>query len=469
MVIVSGGNYTGDLDARNGSSIQVQTGGTLAPVNANNFSANLVNNGTVVMNNVSLSNGVSISNSGHFTWAGNWNQNVAVTVSNSACGTMNFNTGTNINTGGTLINNGILNFQSDLNSNSGSAINNRGRVTVNGNFNSSGLFYNQFKAVFKGGSNNINSGDSLVNLAFMTFAGSVNDNANGVRNEGLITIGGSYTHNSNTFVINNPNAQLRVNGAVSNNAPITGEGSLYIAGGVSNNNAVTGKSGSRQLTVNQNITGSTSFLTLNTGLPAADTATYNATMANPDICTILPVSLSSLQAVYENGQVQLNWYAYASTHARSFTIEYSRDGRYFTTAGEITATGNNHTITQYQYTHYTNATGTIYYRIRETAIDGQLYYTNIITVKAGNTTSVTTQVFPNPFTDNLQVSVQLQKAGFIQVALYDANGKIVKTVRQAGFTGSNTIAIGHLTELPPGIYLTKITAGDHTIWQKLIK
>jgi hypothetical protein len=467
MVIVNGGNYTGNISTNNGSTIQVQMGGTFAPGQANNFSASLQNNGTVIMNNVSLSSGASITNSGDFIWQSSWNQNSALTVSNTACGTMTFNTGTNLNSGATILNNGILNFQSDLNSSSGSTINNRGRVTVNGNFNSSGLFYNQNKAVFKGSNNNINSGDSIVNLAFMTFTGSMASSP-GIRNEGLITIGGSYMHNSGTILINNSNAQLRVNGAVSNNAPLTGEGSLYIAGGVSNNNAVSGRSSSRRLTVNQNISGATSNLTINNGLAAADTATYNATMANPDICTVLPVSLSSLQADYQNGQVQLNWYAYASTHASSFTIEYSRDGRSFTSIGEVPATGNNNQTIRYQYTHYTQVTGTVYYRVRETDVDANMHYTNVILVKTMNP-HVATQVFPNPFTGNLHINLQLQKAGMIQIALYDASGKMVKTLRQTGFTGNNTISVSHLTALLPGVYLMQVTADEHNSWHKLIK
>lgn len=468
MVVANGGNYTGDLSANNGSTIQVQTGGTLAPSTANNFAGNLTNNGTVNLNNISLSNGAAITNSGTFTWLSNWNQNNAITVSNSACGTMTFNTGTNVSSSAVILNNGILNFAGDLNTSSGSTINNRGVVTVNGNLSSSGLFYNQYKAVFKGGSNNINSGDSLINLAFMTFAGSLTSGGN-IRNEGLFTTGGSYTINSNKFLINNSNAQLRVKGALSNNSQLTGNGSVHIAGGITNNSTVSGKSAAQKLQVNQSVTGTTSNLTINASLAAADTSTYTASMANPDGCSILPLQISALQALCQYNQVLLYWNAYAQSNARSFTIEYSRDGQTFATAGEVAAAGTNNQTTSYQYTHYTSETGNLFYRIRETAVDGTIYYSSVVLVKTGNATNVITQVFPNPFADNLQISLQLQNAVMIRVMLYDAEGRMVKVLMQQGLTGRNTIVAGNLSSLLPGVYVACIQAGDHKTFHKLTK
>jgi hypothetical protein len=419
------------------------------------------------MNNISLTTGAAITNSGVFNWLSNWNQNVPLTVSNTACGTMNFSTSANVNSGANILNSGVLNFTSDLTTSSGSTINNRGRVTVSGNFTSSGLFYNQYKAVFKGGSNTMNSGDSIINLAFMTFSTSFTSNG-GIRNEGLFTVGGSYTKNSGTFLINNSNAQLRIKGAFSNNSLTTGSGSMHVAGSVVNNNTVSGVSAAKKLTVNQAPGGTTSNLTINAALVAADTSTYTASMANPDVCSVLPMQFSSLQAVYQTGQIQLSWFAYATSNARSFSIEYSADGRTYITAGQIAATGINET-TRYQFVHYTNLTGTIYYRIRETDADGTVYYSNTLLVKAGNAVNSSLLVFPNPFTSNVQINLQMEKTGAIQIALYDAGGRLTKKLERQGMAGNNTILVNDLSTLQPGIYLIKITTGDRTVFEKLVK
>jgi hypothetical protein len=469
MVVINGGNYTGNLSTNNGSTIQIQVGGTLAPNTANNFAASVTNNGTVVMNNVSLSNGAAFTNSGSFTWASNWNQNNALAVSNTACGTMTFSQNTNVSNSAVITNNGVLNFSQGLTTSSGTTINNRGRVTVAGDINLSGLFYNQYKAVFKGSNNTIGGPDSLVNLGMVTLSGGLTSST-GMRNEGLFTVGGSYTINGGQLIVNNSNAQLRIGGAFSNNGQLRGNGSMHVAGGIGNNGTVAGYgAGAQRLTVNQAVPNTTSNLNINGALVAADTSTYAATRANPDACVVLPIKLSSLQGVYNNNQVQLNWFTYAQSNARSFTIEYSQDGRSFTVAGELVATGSDNQTTPYLYMHTPAFTGTVFYRIRETDFDGNMYYSNMVVIRTGNTLLATTEVFPNPFTDVLQISMQLEKAGMIQVALFDASGRLVRKLQQSGLTGKNTIAMSNLSALLPGTYLVQVKAGDHTSFRKLTK
>lgn len=474
MVITNGGNYTGNISANSGAAIQVQAGGTFAPSQANNFAAAITNNGTVNFNNVGLSSGASITNNGSFNWGSNWNQNNAITVINTACGGMTFSQNTGLTNSAVINNNGYLNFTQGLTMNSGTLINNRGRVNVGGNTNINGTFRNQNIAVFRGGNNDITSNnviDSFVNLGKATFTNSLTTSGR-IRNDGLVVVSGSYTLNGGNHAINNSNAFLRVGGSLSNNGTVQGNGGLHIAGAVANNNTIAGYGAAAQrLTVNKasgSISGTTSNLIYNTALAAADTTTYTAAMANPASCAVLPVRLSTLQAVYHNNQVQLNWFAYEQSNARSFTIEYSLDGRTFTNAGELTAATNNTTTTPYQFTHASMATGTLHYRIRENDVDGMTYYSNTVVVKTG-TLLLTTAVFPNPFKDILQISMQLEKAGVIQVALYNASGQVVRTLQQQGLTGRNTIPLGNLSALPTGTYLLQLKAGEHTSFEKIIK
>lgn len=476
MVIISGGNYTGNLSSNNGSTIEVQAGGQLSPNQANTFSASVTNNGTVTINNISLSTGASFTNNGTFNWNSNWNQgSVTLTVTNSACGTMNFAQGTTVSNNSTINNTGVLNFNQGFGVNNGSTVTNRGRVYAGGDLNLSGTFYNENIAVFNGSNNNIsssNSSDSLVNTGKIVITGGATASIR-TRNDGLLKVNGSFTINGNTFNINNSTAQLRIGGSFSNNGMLTGNGSLYVAGGIGNNQTIAGYgAGAQQLTVNKaaaDVPGTQSNLIYNTSLVAIDTTAYNPPLDNPASCTVLPIRLSTLQAVYNNGRVQLNWQAYMQSDVRSFTIEYSQDGRSFTEAGKLAAAGINNQTTPYVYAHTPAVNGTLYYRVRETTVDGSVYYSNMVTVKTGNTFLANTEVFPNPFKDILQISMQLEKTGMIQVALYDASGRLVRRSQQTGQVGRNTIAIGDLSALLPGVYLLQVKAGEHIATQKLTK
>jgi len=473
MVVTGGGNYTGNLDAKKGSTVRIQAGGVFAPNPANNFSGALINNGTV-SGNITVDDGASVVNNGSFTWGASWNQNNAITVSNTGCGSMTFSQGTNVKSNAIILNSGVLNFAQNLTTDNGTVINNQGRITFSNDINIGGSFINQNKAIIKGSSNTISSnqvGDSLVNLGTITVTGGLTTSTR-TRNEGLLVVGGSYTINGETFRINNSNAYVRVGGSFSNNGQVQGIGSLYIVAGIVNNQSIKGNGPAAFLTINKDVAsvpGTVSALNYNTGLVSKDTTNYTATLANPAVCTILAEQLSTLQAVYYNGKVQLNWQAYAQANARSFTIEYSEDGQSFTVAGEMAAAGTNYETTPYSYIYSQAVTGTVFYRIRETTLDGNYYYSNMVAVRTGNTLQVSSLVFPNPFKDILQISMQLEKAGMIQVALYNESGQLVKKIQKTGMLGRNTIVMSNLSALLPGVYLVQIKAGNHTSFEKLIK
>ncbi len=470
MVITNGGNYTGNFDGKKGDSVKVQLGGTFAPGNANNFAGMLINNGTV-NGNISVDDGAAIINNGSFTWGASWNQNKALTVTNTGCGTMTFSQNTNVKDNAQILNEGVLSFTQGLTTDNGTVINNRGRITFNGDLNIGGSFINQNKAIIKGSNNTISSnkvGDSLVNTGTITVSGGITTSTR-TRNEGLLYVGGSYSINGESFQINNSNAFVRVGGSFSNNGQVVGNGSLYIVAGIVNNQSIRGKGPAAFLTVNQSVPGTTSGLVSNAGMASKDTTNYTPTMSSPVVCTVLAEKLSSLQAVYNNGQVQLNWLAYAQANVRSFTVEYSLDGRSFTKAGEVAAASTNDVTTPYSFVYSPAVTGTVFYRIRETALNGSYDYSNIVVVRTGNTVTIGTEVFPNPFKDILQISMQLAKAGMIQVALYNASGSLVNKVQQQGLLGRNTIVMSQLSALLPGVYLVQIKADKHTFFEKLIK
>ncbi|OQP51311.1 hypothetical protein A4H97_27415 [Niastella yeongjuensis] len=386
MIVISGGNYTGNLDAKKGSAIIIQNGGIFAPGNANNFAATLTNNGTV-NGNISVDDGAAITNNGSFTWGASWNQNKTITVTNTACGRMSFSQNTNVKANAQIINNGVLNFAQGLTSDNGTTINNRGRITFSGDLNIGGTFINQNKAIIKGNNNTISSnkvGDSLINTGTITVSNTSIKTSTRTRNEGLLVVEGSYTINGESFKINNSNAYVRVGGSFSNNGQVQGNGSLYVGGAIGNNQTISGNGPAAPLTVNKNsgeINGTTFAINYNNALVSKDTTNYTPTMANPDACVVL----------------------------------------------------------------------------------------DLVVVPTRNIVATPTGVFPNPFKDILQISMQLEKAGVIQVALYNSSGQLVSKVQQQGLLGRNTIVMYNLSALLPGIYLVQIKTDKHTSFEKLIK
>jgi len=468
MVVVSGGKYTGSLDANSGSTITVNTGGELSPSTANSFSAALTNNGVANLTNINLQGG-SVTNNGTLTW-GSMNLNSSLTLDNSACGTMIFSNSYNFSQNGAAIaNNGKLIFNSDLTTSSGTTINNRGSLYVKGNFSSSGLLYNQYKMVVLGSNVAINNADSVINLFQMIFkSGFIGEGK--IRNEGLFWVGGSFEmRNSGRMKMNNTNAQLRVNGSFTNNVPMTSSGSIFVAGAIANNQPMQGISSSLPISLNRTISNGTSNVAINTSMMAYDTTNYTSIYANPAVCnSTLPVELSPLQTTVKNNAVQLNWFTTYESNTQAFFIEYSVNGVDFATVGTVKAAGNSNSKINYSYTHTPGATGSVYYRLRSVDTDGQFKYSNVAIAKTTGT-EVTTTVFPNPFTEKVSFTMSLETPAPVSVALYDASGRLIQKVARQGQSGTNQVTLAGLNGLVPGIYMAHIVAGERITVQKLIK
>lgn len=292
MVIQSGGTFNGQIQARSGSTIDVNTNGTFNPSNANNMAGVINNGGRSILGSggFNIDAGFSFNNSGSALWLTNVNANAPFSMRNSACGTTTFSNGVNLNNSGTVINNdGLMTFGSDLATATGTRINNRGRLYVKGNFGQQGFVYNESLMVLEGGSNNLNGGDSVVNLAKLAFRNNVNSSSN-IRNEGLLHTGGSFNYNSGEIRMNTTTAQFRIDGALSNNTRIQGTGSLYVRGNVNNNNTIAGISATRRLAINKTMGGNTSNTLVNPTMITYDTISYVTIQGSPAMCSLLPVN-----------------------------------------------------------------------------------------------------------------------------------------------------------------------------------
>jgi PKD repeat protein len=78
-------------------------------------------------------------------------------------------------------------------------------------------------------------------------------------------------------------------------------------------------------------------------------------------------------------------------------------------------------------------------------------------------------VFPNPFQDKASISFTLATASTINVQVYDATGKVVKTIQQYLGAGAQQISISanDLNGIG-GLYLVKLQTGDYVVTRKIM-
>ena len=81
------------------------------------------------------------------------------------------------------------------------------------------------------------------------------------------------------------------------------------------------------------------------------------------------------------------------------------------------------------------------------------------------------QVYPNPFRDELQLTYSLTDKALVTIALYASNGtKLATLVSDQLQSGTQTLSrdVSKYAQ-QPGVYLLKITVGDKTYTEKLVK
>ncbi len=171
---------------------------------------------------------------------------------------------------------------------------------------------------------------------------------------------------------------------------------------------------------------------------------------------VLPVTLVDFSAAKKQASVDLSWNTENEINLSYFTIEKSNDKISWKDMATVNAhnTGSRH----YNATDGQPYEGKNYYRLRETATDGNFTYSKIVAVNFSKSSDIS--ISPNPADD----MISIQSAGKITAVLItDLNGR---TVQQLPTSANNRYDISNLK---PGIYFAKIFAGGEVQTGKFVK
>ena len=99
-----------------------------------------------------------------------------------------------------------------------------------------------------------------------------------------------------------------------------------------------------------------------------------------DNTNTLPVKLIAFSGKLSMENIALSWATSSETNSAYFEIEHSKSGYDFTSIGKVTAAGNTNVQSNYRFTDYNAIKGINYYRLKQTDLDGNYVYSNIIYV-----------------------------------------------------------------------------------------
>ncbi len=203
------------------------------------------------------------------------------------------------------------------------------------------------------------------------------------------------------------------------------------------------------------------FETINTSNPQIQYSVdyTNSTEVKIIVTAILPVALSYFEGKIEDAVSLLRWETQSEQNNNYFEVQYSIDGRVFSTLDKVTGNGTTNEIQNYTYTHKDIKSSDNYYRLKQVDFDGAFEYSDIIYLKyeEDNTPVI---IYPNPANESLTYEGTAATLTF-----YDIQGRQV--LSQVTTTEKTTVDISNLRH---GVYTIEIiTNTGQIIFEKLVK
>lgn len=185
-------------------------------------------------------------------------------------------------------------------------------------------------------------------------------------------------------------------------------------------------------------------------------------------CGILPITLNLWKGVYRNDKTYLTWETDKGVNFSHFVIERSADGAHYTSLGQVQASTATTLSLQYSFTDIAPASGTNYYRLKLVDADGTYQYSGIITIHT-NVQGFNVSASPNPFTNNVTVTIESTADETVLLRVFNNDGKLVWRKSTSVYAGTNVQYFSELQALPKGIYYIKVNKQHSESSLKLIK
>ncbi|MBK9196438.1 MAG: T9SS type A sorting domain-containing protein [Flavobacteriales bacterium] len=189
-------------------------------------------------------------------------------------------------------------------------------------------------------------------------------------------------------------------------------------------------------------------------------AAFTLGTINPEN-TPLPIELVSFTAMaVDRTTVRLDWSTASESDNDHFTVERSSVEDVWSTVATIEAVGNSSTLAEYTTEDRGVPSGTYFYRLRQTDVDGTSTTSHVVAVELSNELANGPLVFPNPGNGPFTVQFESVPAQPVQLTLFDQVGRVVAMRREEP---SNLIVFDPMG-IAPGSYLLQVlSAGAGTM------
>lgn len=173
----------------------------------------------------------------------------------------------------------------------------------------------------------------------------------------------------------------------------------------------------------------------------------------------LPVTFEGFVARKTDvGAVKLLWNVSDEINVKGYYVETSNNGRDFTNAGYVTATGKS----VYSLDYNDKLNGTVYFRVRNVDFNGASKYTAIIKVYSKETTLSQIEIYPLPAHDQVTIQHNLSSER-ATITLYSNDGKLIMQKLVLPNTLQTQLNISNING---GLYIVRYDDGNGKVESK---
>jgi len=186
----------------------------------------------------------------------------------------------------------------------------------------------------------------------------------------------------------------------------------------------------------------------------------------------LPVELAEFTAKTDGGNVHLRWRTASETGNAGFYVEHRRKtvegAGTWKSAGFVQGAGTTTRSHEYRYTVDDVEYGTHDFRLRQVDADGSEHVSSTIDVERRLERRVQFRAYPNPFADQVSVSIAAKQGQSVTVSMYDITGRRVLQRKQN--VSAHARREVHLTtgRLAAGTYLLQVRGKTFSRTRRLV-
>jgi hypothetical protein len=181
---------------------------------------------------------------------------------------------------------------------------------------------------------------------------------------------------------------------------------------------------------------------------------------------LLPVELIGFKGEVLSRSNELKWLTATEKNTSHFVVERSINGLDdYKVLGRVTARGFTTDVQTYLFED-TDINRMSYYRLNIIDFDGFSRYSDVIALERSKGV-FEVEVFPNPVIKDVNVKVNLEKAGPVEIKIFDPSGKLVQRNIFDLEEGNNNVVFD-MNGLNHQLYFINISYGNTTVSRKVM-